>query len=45
MAADWLCVLGQIAPPLWAEQTGYIRSQQSVAKSGPSSIFVKKVLL
>lgn len=45
MPTDWLCVLRRIAPPLRAEEIGYIRSQKTTAKSGPPPIFIKKVLL
>ena len=46
LAVDWLCVLGQIPLPLWAEETGEITGgQQSMAQSGPLPVFVENIVL
>lgn len=45
LAIDWLCVLGQISLPLWAEERGEIVGQQTVAKSGPTACLCKESLL
>lgn len=44
LAIDWLCVLGQISVPLWAEGRGEIGGS-TVAKSGPTACFCKESLL